>query len=32
MSEKDTAPAVARLLGIDFPSAEGKAPAALFAK
>jgi predicted AlkP superfamily pyrophosphatase or phosphodiesterase len=32
MSEKDTAPAVARLLGLDLPSAEGKAPAALFAK
>lgn len=32
MSEKDTGPAVARLLGLDLPSAEGKAPAALFAK
>lgn len=32
MSEKDTAPAVARLLGLELPSAEGKAPANLFAR
>lgn len=32
MSEKDTGPAVARLLGLSFPSAEGEAPAALFGK
>jgi predicted AlkP superfamily pyrophosphatase or phosphodiesterase len=32
MNERDIAPTVARLLGLDFPSAEGKAPAVLFRK
>ncbi|HEY6899054.1 MAG TPA: ectonucleotide pyrophosphatase/phosphodiesterase [Puia sp.] len=30
MSERDTAPAVARLLGLDMPGVEGKAPSELF--
>jgi predicted AlkP superfamily pyrophosphatase or phosphodiesterase len=32
MNERDTAPTVARLLGLDFPSAVGKAPKQLFEK
>jgi predicted AlkP superfamily pyrophosphatase or phosphodiesterase len=30
MNERDTAPTVARLLGLDFPSADGKAPKEVF--
>ncbi|MBS1660594.1 MAG: alkaline phosphatase family protein [Bacteroidetes bacterium] len=32
MSERDTAPSVARLLGLDMPGVEGKAPSELFNK
>jgi predicted AlkP superfamily pyrophosphatase or phosphodiesterase len=32
MNERDTAPTVARLLGLDFPSAVGKAPGEIFVK
>ena len=32
MNERDTAPTVARLLGLDFPSAMGKAPGELFGR